>query len=88
MDTSVTERRISWASFLIGAGLLVQLGSLAGGPPARLHGVPDDWMPAHAGGHCAVSAFPDPRKVKSLDARFYLSCRKPAGVRSGAASEK
>ena len=28
MDTSVTERRIRWASFLVGAGLLVQLGSL------------------------------------------------------------
>jgi hypothetical protein len=28
MDTSVTERRIRWASLLIGAGLLVQFGSL------------------------------------------------------------
>jgi hypothetical protein len=28
MDASVTERRIRWASFLVGAGLLVQLGSL------------------------------------------------------------
>ena len=28
MDVSVTERRIRWASFLVGAGLLVQLGSL------------------------------------------------------------
>jgi len=28
MDTSVTERRIRWASLLVGAGLLVQLGSL------------------------------------------------------------
>ena len=28
MDTSVTERRIRWASFLVGSGLLVQLGSL------------------------------------------------------------
>ena len=28
MDNSVTEHRIRWASFLIGAGLLVQLGSL------------------------------------------------------------
>ncbi len=28
MDTSVTERRIRWASFLIGGGLLVQLVSL------------------------------------------------------------
>ena len=28
MDTSVTERRIRWASLLIGAGLLVQLASL------------------------------------------------------------
>lgn len=28
MDPSVTERRIRWASFLVGAGLLVQLASL------------------------------------------------------------
>jgi hypothetical protein len=28
MDTSATERRIRWASLLVGAGLLVQLGSL------------------------------------------------------------
>ena len=28
METSVMERRIRWSSFLIGAGLLVQLGSL------------------------------------------------------------
>lgn len=28
METSVIERRIKWASWLIGAGLLVQLGSL------------------------------------------------------------
>ena len=28
MDPSVTERRIRWASFLVGCGLLVQLGSL------------------------------------------------------------
>jgi len=28
MDTSLTERRIRWASLLVGAGLLVQLGSL------------------------------------------------------------
>jgi len=28
VDTSATERRIRWASFLVGAGLLVQLGSL------------------------------------------------------------
>ena len=28
MDTSVTERRIRWASRLVGAGLLVQLASL------------------------------------------------------------
>ena len=28
MDISTTERRIRWASFLVGAGLLVQLGSL------------------------------------------------------------
>ena len=28
MDTSATERRIRWASLLIGAGLLVQFGSL------------------------------------------------------------
>jgi hypothetical protein len=28
MGTSVTERRIRWAAYLIGAGLLVQLGSL------------------------------------------------------------
>jgi len=28
MDTSPTERRIRWASLLVGAGLLVQLGSL------------------------------------------------------------
>ena len=28
MDTSVTERRIRWASLLVGAGLLVQLASL------------------------------------------------------------
>jgi len=28
VDVSVTERRIRWASFLVGAGLLVQLGSL------------------------------------------------------------
>ena len=28
MDSSVTERRIRWASFLVGAGLLVQLASL------------------------------------------------------------
>ena len=28
MDTSVTERRIRWASLLIGGGLLVQLASL------------------------------------------------------------
>jgi hypothetical protein len=28
VDTSVTERRIRWASFLVGAGLLVQLASL------------------------------------------------------------
>ena len=28
MDISVTERRIRWSSLLVGAGLLVQLGSL------------------------------------------------------------
>jgi hypothetical protein len=28
MDPSVTERRIRWASLLIGGGLIVQLGSL------------------------------------------------------------
>jgi hypothetical protein len=28
VETPVIERRIRWASFLIGAGLLVQLGSL------------------------------------------------------------
>ena len=28
MDPSVTERRIRWASLLVGAGLLVQLASL------------------------------------------------------------
>jgi hypothetical protein len=28
MDPSVTERRIRWASFLVGVGLLVQLASL------------------------------------------------------------
>jgi hypothetical protein len=28
MDISVTERRIHWASLLVGAGLLVQLASL------------------------------------------------------------
>ena len=28
MDTSLTERRIRWASLLVVAGLLVQLGSL------------------------------------------------------------
>jgi hypothetical protein len=28
MDTSPTERRIRWASLLVGAGLLVQLASL------------------------------------------------------------
>ena len=28
MDQSVTERRIRWASLLIGGGLIVQLGSL------------------------------------------------------------
>ena len=28
MDASVTERRIRWASLLVGAGLLVQLASL------------------------------------------------------------
>jgi hypothetical protein len=28
MDTAVTERRIRWASLLVGAGLLVQLASL------------------------------------------------------------
>jgi hypothetical protein len=28
IDTSVTERRIRWASLLVGAGLLVQLASL------------------------------------------------------------
>lgn len=28
METSVIERRIKWASWLIGAGLLVQLASL------------------------------------------------------------
>jgi hypothetical protein len=28
MDTSPTERRIRWASRLVGAGLLVQLASL------------------------------------------------------------
>jgi hypothetical protein len=28
MEMPVIERRIKWASFLIGAGLLVQLGSL------------------------------------------------------------
>lgn len=28
METPVVERRIRWASFLIGAGLLIQLGSL------------------------------------------------------------
>ena len=28
MDTSATERRIRWASRLVGAGLLVQLASL------------------------------------------------------------
>jgi hypothetical protein len=28
MDTSVTERRIRWASLLVGAGLLVQISSL------------------------------------------------------------
>jgi len=28
MDTSLTERKIRWASLLVGAGLLVQLASL------------------------------------------------------------
>jgi hypothetical protein len=28
MDSSVTERRIRWASLLVGVGLLVQLASL------------------------------------------------------------
>jgi hypothetical protein len=28
VETSVIERRIKWASWLIGAGLLIQLGSL------------------------------------------------------------
>ena len=28
METAVIERRIKWASWLIGAGLLIQLGSL------------------------------------------------------------
>jgi hypothetical protein len=28
MDPSLTERRIRWASLLVGAGLLVQLASL------------------------------------------------------------
>jgi len=28
VETPVVERRIRWASFLIGAGLLIQLGSL------------------------------------------------------------
>ena len=28
MDASVTERKIRWASLLVGAGLLVQLASL------------------------------------------------------------
>jgi hypothetical protein len=28
VEISVTERRIRWASLLVGAGLLVQLGSL------------------------------------------------------------
>jgi len=28
MDTSVTERKIRWASLLVGAGLLVQIASL------------------------------------------------------------
>ena len=28
INTSVTEQRIRWASFLVGAGLLVQLASL------------------------------------------------------------
>jgi len=28
MDTSVTERKIRWASLLVGTGLLVQLASL------------------------------------------------------------
>jgi hypothetical protein len=28
MDRSLTERRIRWASLLVGAGLLVQLSSL------------------------------------------------------------
>jgi len=28
MDAPITERRIRWASLLIGGGLLVQLGSL------------------------------------------------------------
>jgi hypothetical protein len=28
MDTSPTEHRIRWASLLVGAGLLVQFGSL------------------------------------------------------------
>jgi hypothetical protein len=28
VDISVTERRIRWAGFLVGAGLLVRLGSL------------------------------------------------------------
>ena len=28
MEISVTERRIRWASFLVGGGLLVQLSSL------------------------------------------------------------
>ena len=28
MDPSVTERRIRWASLLVGAGLVVQLASL------------------------------------------------------------
>ena len=28
MDISATEHRIRWASLLVGAGLLVQLGSL------------------------------------------------------------
>jgi len=28
LETAVIERRIKWASWLIGAGLLIQLGSL------------------------------------------------------------
>ena len=38
METSIIERRIKWASFLIGAGLLVQLGSLLLVPPLAFVG--------------------------------------------------